>query len=75
MTARLVAGPTGAEIMAEAVKAAEEVFKRHGMERAAVVVNVVWKDADAQYGMGSKIPSRYRAMMRESLLMSGEEAE
>lgn len=76
MGAKLVAGPTGAEIMAAAVKAAAAVFKQHGMDRPVIVLNVVWMDGDCgqQCAMGSKVPLRYRAMMRESLHMSAEEA-
>jgi hypothetical protein len=64
------------QICAEAVKAATDVLKGHGIERPAVVINFAWKDGpdDQTYAIGTAIPRRYRAMMRDSLAQSAEEA-
>lgn len=71
---------SGADILADAVKAAEAVFKAHGFARPAVVVNVAWReptpygDSPVTCAMGSRVPSRYRVMLAASLRESAEEA-
>jgi len=60
------------EICAEAVKAAEDVFKSHGIVRPAVVVNLAWKEPSngQTYAIGTAVPRRYRRMMADSLAQS-----
>lgn len=71
------------EMMADAVRAAEGALRKW-LPRCAVVVNVAWREQPpiptsfgpqtVDYAMGSRVPRRYRKMMRESLLASAEEA-
>lgn len=65
-----------ADPMAEAVKAVEDVFKRHGMSKPAVVINAAWSMPSGFTAVvGTKVPRRHRAMLAESLAESASEAE